>query len=143
MDNKGWMPYFLMIIVLVMFCTVVIILFSATNIFGKLDFSVVSEQEQSSVVPFIIAYNLLNSDFGEKAFFQQASYLAAGEKLTPDKEAVLNSYASTSANNYMLSLYNRRLTSGGLLENDKVSAAVIPVFTFEKKKESLEIKASG
>lgn len=143
MNSKGWMPYFLMFIVLVMFCTVAIVLFSAANIFGKLDFSVVSEQEQSSVVPFIIAYNLLNSDFGEKTFFQQVSYFAAGEKLTPEKEAVLNSYASTSANNYILSLYNRRLTSGGLLDNSKVSAAVIPVFTFEKKKESLEIKATG
>ena len=143
MNSRGWMAYFLMVVVLMAFCTIVIILFSGLSIFGKLDFSVISEREQASVVPFIIAYSESDASFGEKTFFQQMSYLGAGEPVNPEVEGVLKSYASRSANNYIISLHSRYLTSGGLVDEDKVSAAVIPLFTFEKKQEEMIVRASG
>lgn len=138
-NRRGWMANFIIFLALVVASVVIITVFASLKLFLDVWLSSNIESEQKFVTPFLITYASSGLVYDEKDFFQELSYLSAGEPTFDDFENIVKERAGLMSNNYVISLYSNRLITVGLVTGVSTYNAVIPVFTFEKISDNLMV----
>jgi hypothetical protein len=144
MNHRGWMAWFVTLIFMAMFCFAVLAFFAGLSLFLSMGLFHNTEAEQKSITPFLIVHVISNMSIDDKPFFQEMSYVASGQLIDPKFESDVQRVAKIMANAYKISMYSRGLASisFGMISEEYVSGAVIPIFTFYKNAERMLVTAS-